>query len=123
MAPRWILAGLAGLLAACASRRPSVVVPDVGDGPVVLVKECNIPDGEPWYARFAVHTWIDYRAADGAWTRFGVPGPATDVRRSPLTPEEARGDLRWSEPVRVIDVSRGDDAVAAIAGLAAAEDH
>lgn len=123
MAPRWILAGLAALLAACASRRPSVIVPHVDDGPVVLVKECNIPDGEPWYARFAVHTWIDYRAADGTWTRVGVPGPATNVRRSSLTPEEAREDLRWSEPVRVIDVTHGDEAIAAIAGLAAAEDQ
>ncbi len=112
MAPRWILALLAAFLASCASQRPSVIVPRVGDGPVVLVKECNLPDGEPWYARFAVHTWIDHRAADGTWTRVGVPGPATNVRRSSLSPEEAREDLRWSEPVRVIDVTRGDDAIA-----------
>lgn len=123
MAARWILPVLAALPAAYASRRPSVIVPHQGEGPVVHVKECSIPDGEPWYARFAVHTWIDYRAADGTWTRVGVPGPAKNVRRSSLTPEEAREDLRWSEPVRVIDVTHGDDAIAAIAALAAAEDQ
>lgn len=120
---RLAVAGLLLVLAACASQRPSVVVPRAGDGPLVVVKECNLPEWEPWYARFAVHTWIDYRDESGAWARIGVPGPSTDVRRSALAPEQASDDQRWERPVRVIDVIRGEAAVAAIQGLASAEEQ
>lgn len=106
----------------CAANRPSTVGDGLSDdGPVVLVKQVQIPDGEPWYARFAVHSWIDYRDASGAWQRVGVPGTSTDVVRLSLTVEEALADERWDEAVRVLDRVTGPAAERAVQGLANAE--
>jgi len=115
------LAALALALAACASRSPSALAGRLPDGPVVLVKECRIPAWEPWYARFAVHTWIDVRGVDGRWTRIGVPGTTSDVVRRDLEPAEALADERWERRVRVVDLVTGDAAARAVAALAGAE--
>lgn len=123
MTMRFLPALLAALaVASCASQRPSRVVPDLPPGPVVLVKECRIPTWEPWYSRFAVHSWIDVRDGEGRWERIGVPGPSTDVVRTTLDPDEARTDERWERPVRVVDVVAGERAAAAIEGLGSAEE-
>ncbi|MEM9380008.1 MAG: DUF3750 domain-containing protein, partial [Planctomycetota bacterium] len=91
------------------------------EGPVVLVKQVHIPEWEPWYARFAVHTWIDFRDEDGRWQRIGVPGQATDVVRTTLDETEALGDERWGGPVRVIDRVTGARAARVVAQLEDAE--
>ena len=106
----------------CAANRPSEVGAGLPDhGPVVLVKQVPIPEWEPWYARFAVHSFIDYRDADGRWQRVGVPGTSTDVVRVDLSPEEALADERWDERVRVLDRITGERAARAVAALADAE--
>lgn len=115
------LALCALVLAACASRSPSGLAGRLPEGPIVLVKECRIPCWEPWYARFAVHTWIDYRSEDGRWTRLGIPGTSSDVVRRDLEPGEALADERWERSVRVIDVVTGSAAAAAMQRLARAE--
>ena len=115
---------LAALSIACANNRPSTVGPACpAVGPLVLVKQVQIPDGEPWYARFAVHTWIDYRDVDGTWQRIGVPGPSTDVVRKQLTEEEAFADERWNERVRVLDRVSGKRAARVAIQLTGAEAH
>lgn len=113
---------LALLAAGCAANRPSEVGRALPSGPVVLVKQCSIPSWEPWYARFAVHTWIDHRGQDGRWRRLGVPTPRSDVRRSLLDGEEGLADVRWGEAVRVVDVLVGDRAARVIDGLGGAEE-
>lgn len=118
-APRVALAALA--LCSCASRSPSVLAERLPEGPVVLVKECRIPSWEPWYARFAVHTWIDVRGADGRWTRIGIPGTTSDVVRRDLEPAEALADERWERRVRLVDVVTGPAAARALTRLADAE--
>lgn len=106
----------------CAANRPSQVTPAASAGALVLVKQVRIPVWEPWYARFAVHTWFDVRAVDGTWTRIGVPGTSTDVVRSALSADEATDDLRWERPVRVLDVVRGERAEHVARQLDDAED-
>ncbi|MEM1449517.1 MAG: DUF3750 domain-containing protein [Planctomycetota bacterium] len=121
--PHALAALLVTIVAAgCASNRPGDLAPGLPvAGPVVLVKQVQIPDWEPWYARFAVHTWIDYRDADGRWQRVGVPGTTTDVVRKTLDEAEALGDERWKERVRVIDRVTGDRAARVVAQLEDAE--
>ncbi|MEO1699247.1 MAG: DUF3750 domain-containing protein [Planctomycetota bacterium] len=106
--------------AACAtpSRAPSSLLVRAGDGPFVAVKECSIPAWEPWYARFAVHSWIDYRRDDGRCFRIGVPAPNTDVRHVEIEEAAVFDDRRWEERVRVVRVLTGDDASAALVRLA-----
>ena len=121
--PHALAALLVTIVAAgCAPNRPGALAPGLPvAGPVVLVKQVQIPDWEPWYARFAVHTWIDYRDADGRWQRVGVPGTTTDVVRKTLDEAEALGDERWKERVRVIDRVTGDRAARVVAQLEDAE--
>ncbi|MEM6568715.1 MAG: DUF3750 domain-containing protein [Planctomycetota bacterium] len=121
--PHALAALLVTIVAAgCAPNRPGDLAPGLPvAGPVVLVKQVQIPDWEPWYARFAVHTWIDYRDADGRWQRLGVPGTTTDVVRKTLDEAEALGDERWKERVRVIDRVTGDRAARVVAQLEDAE--
>ena len=110
-------------LVGCASNRPSRIGESLPKGgPVVLVKQVQIPDGEPWYARFAVHTWIDYRDASGTWQRIGVPGTSTDVWRNEIDAEKAFSDERWDENVLVIDRILGDRAMRAVEELTSAEE-
>lgn len=113
---------LALLASGCAANRPSTVGPAApASGPLVLVKQVHIPDWEPWYARFAVHTWIDYRDANGRWQRVGVPGTHTDVVREELDEAEALDDVRWDETVRVIDRLTGERAARVVEQLEDAE--
>lgn len=114
---------LAALLVGCRATAPSEVAPLLpAAGPLVLVKEVNLPEYEPWYTHFAVHTWIDYRDAEGAWRRVGVPGTSTDVVHISISAEVAFEDTRWGEPVRVIDRVTGARAARVVPELRTADE-
>lgn len=101
------------LLVACRGTQPSSFAAETG--PLVLVKEARIPDGEAWYAQFATHGWFDVREVEGgAWTRIEVLSPASGVQVSELAQDRALADLRWNNrPVRVHGVLRGSEAAIA----------
>lgn len=111
--PMLRLALLLTLCVGCNTLRPSDIVPNLPEGPVIVVKEVRLPSSEPWYTRFAVHSWIDYRD-EGQWWRIGVPNSWSEVRQHQLELEEAAENRRWDMPVRVIDVVTGERAARAI---------
>ncbi|MCB9913768.1 MAG: DUF3750 domain-containing protein [Planctomycetes bacterium] len=115
--------GLTLALAACAGPRPSAVAHE--DGWQVLVKSVRLPANQPWYSRFAEHTWIDLRRGDtDAWWRVEVLSRSSGVRVIELAPEGARADARWDRDVAVLASLRGERArVAGEALLAAALEH
>jgi len=110
-----ILFAVAAALGASACRvsLPSEVVPELPEGPVVLVKELNIPDRQPWYTHFAAHTFFEYRV-NGQWWRLGIPTQDWDIGRWQIEPEVAADDERWDRQVRVVDVVTGARAREAI---------
>ena len=90
------------LLAGCFAPRPSALREDVGDRPAVLVKSLRIPTSEPWYARFAHHTWFDVRQTEGGlWTRIEVPTPEAGLVTEPVEDAQAFADQRWGRRVEV----------------------
>tara|TARA_R110002072_G_scaffold69483_4_gene168428 strand:+ start:3072 stop:3737 length:666 start_codon:yes stop_codon:yes gene_type:complete len=101
---------------ACRVTLPSDVVPELPEGPVVLVKELNIPDRQPWYTHFAAHTFFEYRV-DGRWWRLGIPTRTYDIGHWEIETDDAADDRRWDRQVRVVDVLTGSRAQAAIAVL------
>lgn len=106
------------LLTACAGPRPSEFRGVVGDGPAVLVKTVRIPDSEPWYSRFADHTFFDLRTrADGPWVRLEVLNGKSGVRVVPLDDGEAFEDTRWTRGVEVLAARTGDKAGATARAL------
>lgn len=96
---------------ACAGPRPSEFLDVVDDGPAVLVKTVRIPDSEPWYTRFADHTFFDVRTRSGGpWIRMEVLNRRSGVRVEPLDDGEAFADERWGRGVEVLAARTGDKA-------------
>ncbi|QDU66449.1 DUF3750 domain-containing protein [Engelhardtia mirabilis] len=113
---RWrrvLLATAALVTQACAATRPAQTAGPVGDRPAVMVKTLRIPTSEPWYTRFASHTWIDVRERrGGAWRRLEIPTPTSGAVDAPIARDEAFEDERWGRSVRVLALIAGDDASA-----------
>ena len=105
--------------AGCRGTRPSSLAGE--SAAIVLVKEARIPDSEPWYTRFARHSWIDVNAGDGAgWTRIEIISPHSGIGVDPISAEVATDDLRWSDRrVRVRGILRGAEAERVIPDLLA----
>ena len=119
---RHLIAGLVIALAtgSCATR-PSGLQP--GRGARVLVKTAHLPSGEPWYARWADHTWFDVRS-DGGWWRVEVLGPWSGVRKQEISGADAFSDDRWGREAHVLaDIGEPDAARIAAEVLAKAEGY
>ena len=98
-----------GVLAACAGPRPSSF--DGETGALLVVQTLRIPDSEPWFARFAEHTWIDLRTEAGAdWWRVEVSSPGSGLRVEVLEEDRVLADERWGRRVSVLRLVRGEEA-------------
>lgn len=102
---------LAPLLAACSVNPPAPDLID-GDDAVLVVSQLRIPDGEPWYSRFAKHTWFDVRHG-GQWLRYEVRHKHSGVERTEIFPEQVVDPERWDRAVDVLHVVRGEKAAEA----------
>lgn len=111
-AARWALGFAAlGSLFACAGPKPSHLAEPLAEGPAVLVKSVRLPSSEPWYARFAQHTFFDLRPrADGPWLRMEVLNSESGVLLVRIEPEEAFEDRRWGRSVEVLAARAGAEA-------------
>lgn len=98
-----------GVLAACAGPRPSTFASD--SGALLVVQTLRIPESEPWFARFAEHTWIDLRTEAGAdWWRVEVTSPGSGIRVESIDEAEVLADERWGRRVSVLRLLRGEEA-------------
>ena len=74
----------------------------------MVVKEVRIPRSEPLVARFARHTWLDYRAnLNSRWKRIEIVTPRSGVIHRELEPDEFEKKSRWGEKVVVLGQSDG----------------
>lgn len=73
---------------------------------MVLVKEVYLPDSQPWYSQWAVHSWVDLRL-DGVWHRVEIRGRTTGVQVDEIPREQAFRDDRWGGNARVLAVIDG----------------
>lgn len=106
---RFVLLLVLAAVSSCRSPRPSEL-PTVEPW-IVAVKSCRIPDGMPWYARFAQHTWIDVKAgAEDKWQRIEVASASAGVLERDITDSVARRDHRWEREVRLVQQILGDKA-------------
>jgi hypothetical protein len=100
-------------MGACRVTLPSEVVPELPEGPVVLVKELNLPDRQPWYTHFAAHTFFEYRV-DRQWWHLGIPTHDYDIGHWKIEADVAANDERLRRQVRIVDVLTGAQAQSAI---------
>lgn len=122
MTRSWLLAALM-VVTGCRTMAPPDVVRDLPpSGPVVLVKELNLPPRQPWYTHFAAHTFFEYRV-DGRWWRLGIPTQHSDVGFWEIDLEDVADPIRWDRQVRVIDVVTGERAARIIEVLADPEPY
>lgn len=97
------LAGLA-LIVSLSSCSSSVV----RDDSLVVVKEVNIPKGEPLLARFATHSWVDYRPdLYSSWRRIEIVNKNSGLLHHKISDADALAGRRWGERVRVLSQSDG----------------
>ncbi|MBK1835294.1 DUF3750 domain-containing protein [Roseibacillus ishigakijimensis] len=70
---------------------------------LLVVKDVPLPQGQPWYTRFARHTFLDYRESQQApWQRVEVVNARSGVvHRSLAAGQESAGE-RWGEKVRIL---------------------
>ncbi len=88
---------LVGLLCSCGSH--TVIKPET----LVVVKDVKIPRTEKFIARFATHTYIDYREnLQSPWYRVEVYNPKSGVVCEKISLEEAQSKVRFHERVRVL---------------------
>ena len=90
------------LLSSCGSS--SSVRPDS----LIVVKDVQIPKGELWVARFATHSWVDYRPdVNSAWRRIEIVNKNSGLLHHTISDEQAYAKKRWGERVRVLSRSDG----------------
>lgn len=106
---------------ACGASLPSHL-PAHG-GWLVAVKSCALPDGAPWWKRWAHHAWVDVRNGDtGRWQRI-ESGGSLGIVQSELDEQEARLDRRFGgRIVRLLGWVENDAARAAATRIDAASD-
>ncbi|MHC4263702.1 MAG: DUF3750 domain-containing protein [Planctomycetota bacterium] len=122
---RAALLWVALLSTACHATRPSSLIEPIGDAPAVMVKRLRIPTSEPWYSRFASHSWFTVRSlTDGDWHRVEITTPLSGVVDEVVSDEVAFADERWGRPVEVLAAYAGSEAaVMANAVRLRAEDY
>lgn len=82
--------------------------PPVRNDAVMVVKEVRIPKDEPLVARFARHTWLDYREnLDANWRRIEIVNVNSGLIHRDLKPGEFEEKPRWGETVVVLGQSDG----------------
>lgn len=92
----------AALMASCAS--PQVIDPDA----LIVVKDVRVPDSEPWVARFARHSWVDYRPdVNSPWRRIEVLNETSGLLHNEIDLETAQSNQRMQRRVRVLAQSDG----------------
>lgn len=75
---------------------------------MLVVKDVRIPDSEPLVARFARHTWVDYREdADSPWRRIEIVNKNSGLIHEEIGQEEFELKKRWGERVVVLGQSDG----------------
>ncbi|YCM43080.1 DUF3750 domain-containing protein [Verrucomicrobiaceae bacterium 227] len=80
----------------------------------VVIKDVRIPKGMPWYARFASHSFIDFRSGDSStWRRVEIVNKNSGITVTTLTEKELHEATRWNNPVHI--VSQGSPPAAATA--------
>ena len=74
----------------------------------MVVKEVRIPKSEPLVARFARHTWLDYREnLKAGWKRIEIMNQSSGMIHRELKPDEFEELSRWGEKVVVLGQSDG----------------
>lgn len=74
----------------------------------MVVKEVRIPKIEPLVARFARHTWLDYREnLKAGWKRIEIMNESSGMIHRELKPDEFEELSRWGEKVVVLGQSDG----------------
>jgi len=102
----WLTLALSAL--SCAAPRPSAI--PTADIDLVVIKTVRIPTNEPWYSRFAEHSWIDMHAAgETDWTRVEA-NLDPEVRQIPAA--EAHEANRWGRDVELLSIVEGPTAAA-----------
>jgi Protein of unknown function (DUF3750) len=97
------------LLTACVGPRPSSI--EERAEWLVVISSVRLPESEPWYTRFAEHTWIDLRCgSEEDWWRLEVASPDSGVLQEAITAETARADRRWGNRVFVLATLEGPEA-------------
>ena len=97
-----------GGLGGCFTAAPSQLRGPLGDSPAVLLKSLRLPTSQPWYSRFAQHSWFDVReGSTGRWRRIEIPTPQSGVQIIELPRGEAFEDERWERAVRVRAIEHG----------------
>ena len=77
----------------------------------MLVERLRIPTSEPWYTRFASHTWFSVRStAAGDWHRVEIVNAESGVVDAVIAADEVFADERWGRPVEVLAAYAGGDA-------------
>jgi hypothetical protein len=95
---------------ACAGPRPAEIPRT--DAALVVIKTVRLPTNEPWYTRFAEHSWIDMHTEGSAtWTRVEAN---LDPEVWEIPTAEAFLPTRWGREVELLAVVEGDAAAASI---------
>ncbi len=106
-------------LSACATISPTYV--PQADIDMVVVKSVRIPDSEPWYSRFASHTWIEvHQKGETEWQRIEAN---TSPRIENIHPSIANHNVRWGRDVEIIAVFLLEDAATMIPPILSSAKH
>lgn len=82
--------------------------PSIRENSMLVVKEVRIPKSEPVVARFARHTWLDYREnRESPWRRVEIVNESSGLIHRDLAPGEFEKKTRWGEKVVVLGQASG----------------
>jgi hypothetical protein len=97
-----LLAPFVALLSSCGNG------PSVRKDSVMVVREVSIPKSEPLVARFARHTWLDYRESEGSkWRRIEIVNKNSGLIHRELRRGECEEKTRWGGGIVVLGQSDG----------------
>lgn len=95
----FIVFGLVGS-SGCATKSYSKVSSEI-DEPMIVVQSVRIPKSQPWYSRFAQHSWIDVYQ-DREWKRIELLSPIHNIEVTTINNEPAEiKSERWGNKVRI----------------------
>ncbi|MCP5536864.1 MAG: DUF3750 domain-containing protein [Akkermansiaceae bacterium] len=90
------------LLTGCHSKQ--TIRPDS----LIVVKDVQIPDSEPLLARFATHSWVDYRSdTRSPWRRIEIVNKTSGLQHHTIPDDVAHAGKRWGNRVRILSQSDG----------------
>ena len=82
----------------------------------VVIKDVRIPKSMPWYARFASHSFIDYRSADSStWRRIEIVNKDSGIQNYDIEEKTLHAPTRWGNPVHIVSQGNPDPATTAAA--------